>query len=773
MRRKLLSILALLCLTVSSAWAQWTGGTYTATANETINSTINVSADATLTINAGVTVTVNRSITVATDKTLTIVGPGTLTVYGTDGADGTNGSDGTNSVAAITGNITVKGATVNAIGGAAGNGGDSSTGNGGNGAVGARGLSNGTVTIYYGTINATGGKGGNGGNSTVGQGGDGGQGGYAKAEQNSENLYYYGGTVNFTSGAVGNGGTGTSGNGTTPGRRKAFAHNILTLQNTQVTLTGDGANITPATKPTVNNYYTVNIVPNVVASGNCGTTGHESDVTWTLTSDGVMTISGTGAMTNYSSFKPKVPWDSYKTSITSVVIESGVTRIGEFAFNQCTSLASVTIPTGVTSIGNYAFSGCSTLETITLPAGVMTLGNSVFQNCSKLSSVTLPDLMTSIGQNAFYGCIALETITLPAGLTTINNQTFFNCSSLASITLPASLTTIGTSVFSGCAALANFIVDANSNSFATEDGVLFNKDKTKLVRYPQGKSGSTYTIPTSVTTIDKYAFSYCSSLTEITLPDALTTIDNYAFRYCNGLTEVNIPASVTSIEYYAFADCSNLATVTLNSNPYINANAFKGIADGAAVTMNLTANAAGGAYWLTFYNENHNFEADANTQIFKAALTGTKLELTELKTDQTVTKDNPVILKSTAGTITMTLTSTASGNDFDGNSLEGVWDPEGQPGTAGNIFVLNNGTGGVGFYRMATGKTLGVGKAYLTYDGALAPEFLGFGNETTAISTIEKMRNVENETFYDLQGRRVAQPTKGLYIVNGKKVVIK
>ena len=767
MRKKLLSILALLCLTVTSAWAQWTGGTYTATANETINSTINVTADATLTINAGVTVTVNRSITVANDKTLTIDGPGTLTVYGTDGADGTDGSDGKDGVAAITGNIIVKGATVNATGGVAGNGGDSSTGNGGKGATGARGLSNGTVTIYYGTINATGGKGGNGGNSTAGTGGNGGQGGYAKAEQHLENLYYYGGTVNFTSGVVGNGGTGTSGNGTTPGRRKAFAHDILTLENTQVTLTGDGANITPiTTNPTVNIYNTVNIVPNVVASGDCGT-----NVTWTLTSDGVMTISGTGAMANYSSFKPKVPWDSYKASITSVVIESGVTRIGEFAFNQCTSLASVTIPTGVTSIGNYAFQNCSTLEEITLPAGVMTLGNSVFQNCSKLSSVTLPDLMTSIGQNAFYGCIALETITLPAGLTTINNQTFFNCSSLASITLPASLTTIGTSVFSGCAALANFIVDANSNSFATEDGVLFNKDKTKLVRYPQGKSGSTYTIPTSVTTIDKYAFSYCSSLTEITLPDALTTIDNYAFRYCNGLTEVNIPASVTSIEYYAFADCSNLATVTLNSNPYIN-DAFKGIADGAAVTMNLTANAAGGAYWMTFYNETQNFEADANTQIFKAALTGTKLELTELTTDQTVTKDKPVILKSTAGTITMTLTSTASGNDFDGNSLEGVWDPEGQPGTAGNIFVLNNGTGGVGFYRLATGKTLGVGKAYLTYSGSLAPEFLGFGETTSIDATLVNSEKV-NSVVYDLQGRKVAQPTKGLYIVNGKKVVIK
>ena len=368
MRKKLLSILALLCLTVTSAWAQWTGGTYTATADENLSGII-VNTDATLTINAGVTVTVTNGLNVSGTNTLTIVGPGTLIVYGMKGADGSDGSDGSGGVAAITGDIIVKGATVNAIGGAAGNGGNNSGGDGGKGAVGGRGLSNGTVTIYYGTINATGGTGGNGGNSSAGKGGDGGEGGFAIAENpNTLTLNYYGGIVNATSGAVGKGGTGSAGNGSDANRRKAFGGNYLTLENTQATLTGDGANITPATKPTVNNYYTVNIVPNEKASGSCGTS-----VNYSLTSDDVLTISGSGAMANYSSFKPKAPWDSHKDDIISVVIESGVTRIGEFAFNQCTSLASVTIPTGVTSIGNSAFSGCTALETITLPAGVMTL----------------------------------------------------------------------------------------------------------------------------------------------------------------------------------------------------------------------------------------------------------------------------------------------------------------------------------------------------------------------------------------------------------------
>ena len=626
MRKKLLSILALLCLTVSSAWAQWTGGTYTATADEVV-SAITVNTDATLTINAGVTVTVNgvlgiqggQAITVANGKTLTIVGPGTLTVYGLDGADGTNGSDGTNSVAAITGDIIVKGATVNAIGGAAGNGGDSSTGNGGKGATGARGLSNGTVTIYYGTINATGGKGGNGGNSSSGTGGNGGEGGYAKAEQNSENLYYYGGTVNFTSGAVGKGGTGTSGNGTTPGRRKAFAHNILTLENTQVTLTGDGANITPATKPTVNNYYTVNIVPNVVASGNCGTTGHESDVTWTLTSDDVMTISGTGAMADYASAANQ-PWSGKHSDIKIIMVTEGVTHIGNYAFSHCEAATSIFLPTTLTSIG--------------------------------------------------------------------------------------------------------------------ERGI-----------------------------------EVCNNLTSVTIPENVKTIVQYAFQSCENLTSVSLPTTLTSIGQRAFASCSSLTSVTLNSNPVIGSYA---IPSSATVTMNLTANAAGGAYWMTFYNQNYNFEADANTQVFKAALTDTELELTKLTTDQTVTKNYAVILKSTASPIVMTLTSTASGNDFTtGNSLQGVKAAAGltaaDPSTT---YVLNNGTKGVGFYRLAAGKTLGVGKAYLTYDGALAPEFLGF-DETTGIKAIDNGQLTIDNEVYDLQGRRVTQPTKGLYIVNGKKVIIK
>ena len=184
--------------------------------------------------------------------------------------------------------------------------------------------------------------------------------------------------------------------------------------------------------------------------------------------------------------------------------------------------------------------------------------------------------------------------------------------------------------------------------------------------------------------------------------------------------------------------------------------------------MNLTANAAGGAKWTTFYNQNYSFAADANTEVFKVALSGTELTLNKVA-DGIVDAGTAVVLKTTGDNPVMTKT-TASG-DEQANDLTGVSDAAGVEND-GTFYVLNSGSQGVGFYKLKSGKTVGVGKAYLTYTAG-AREFFGF-NETTSIS--EELR-VKSEEFYtapvyDLQGRRVSQPTKGLYIVNGKKVFI-
>ena len=187
--------------------------------------------------------------------------------------------------------------------------------------------------------------------------------------------------------------------------------------------------------------------------------------------------------------------------------------------------------------------------------------------------------------------------------------------------------------------------------------------------------------------------------------------------------------------------------------------------------FNVTANeGASGEYWATFYSDASNFKASAGTQVFAVNLAGTAITMTEI-TDGIVNSGQGVVLKSTAASITMTPNASASAGDYSTNSLTGT--TAAMTGAAGNIYVLNNGTQGVGFYKLKSTGTIGANKAYLTYSGSLAPEFFGFDGNTTSINEVRgKMEDVSGE-YYDLQGRRVSQPTKGLYIVNGKKVVIK
>ena len=579
-----------------------------------------------------------------------------------------------------------------------------------------------------------------------------------------------------------------------------------------------------------------------VASGDCGTEGHESEVRWEIIGTSpnyTLIISGTGAMAGYD--PGEQPWKAYNGGITSVVIGNGVTNIGrnicygyttltyvsipasvtsigEQAFKGCTNLTSITIPDDVTSIGKKAFCICSSLSSIKIPAGIETFDRSWFDGCSSLTAInvangnanyssedgvlfnkaqttliqypagkeattyTIPSTVTSIGNEAFSWSTKLTSVIIPASVTTIGKGAFSMSEKLASVTFAAgsSLTSISDNAFFYCDNLTSFTIPAGVTSIG--ESAFYSCSKLTSISIPAGVTSigeaafyyctnlASINIPAGVTSIGADLFSGCSKLASVTIPASVTTIGDGAFRNC-ALTSIEIPASVTSIGMGAFLQCGNLGAITMNSSPLIGYDAFEYIKEGAAVTINAPAHDANDYQWATFYNENYAFQADENTQVFKVALDGTTVELLEV-TDKIVNKNTAVVLKST-GTPVMTLT-TASSSDAQGNDLVGTSATITNPG---NAYVLNyTAADGVGFYQLSSTGTIEFGKAYLVATAG-AREFLGFG-ETTDISEKIKVKSEKSgegsDVIYDIHGRHVnGKPSKGLYIINGKKVIIK
>ena len=180
----------------------------------------------------------------------------------------------------------------------------------------------------------------------------------------------------------------------------------------------------------------------------------------------------------------------------------------------------------------------------------------------------------------------------------------------------------------------------------------------------------------------------------------------------------------------------------------------------------VTANQADGAYWSTFYSNEANYQASEGTQVFAVNLTDGAIEMTEIS-DRIVVSGQGVVLKSTSGSITMTRTNATPAGDFSGNSLTGTMSSLTNPG---NAYVLNKGTNGVGFYRLASSGTIGANKAYLTYSGSLVREFFLFEDDATGINEELRMKN-EESLIYNLAGQRIQKMQKGINIVNGKKVL--
>jgi len=227
------------------------------------------------------------------------------------------------------------------------------------------------------------------------------------------------------------------------------------------------------------------------------------------------------------------------TSLTSIVIPKGVTTIGEYTFFKCKNLQSVVIPEGVTTIGEWAFEECKSLESVEIPEGVTTIGDCVFEHCTSLTSVTIPSSLANISVMAFTGCTSLGSVTIPEGVTTISGGAFVNCTSLSSAEIPSSVTSMSPGAFTGCSKLNTFVVADGNTAYASEGGVLFNRDKTTLILYPQGRPDTSYTIPASVTGVGESAFYGCTGLTSVTIPFSVKLVGASAFKGCDSLTDVN------------------------------------------------------------------------------------------------------------------------------------------------------------------------------------------------------------------------------------------
>ena len=318
--------------------------------------------------------------------------------------------------------------------------------------------------------------------------------------------------------------------------------------------------------------------PAEIVSGTCG-----SNLTWELNLDtGVLTIDGKGAMnkynynnsSNYHNYGTSAPWDKYWSNIETVIIEEGVTTIGDWAFRGCGHIETIQISESVTYIGEYAFQYCTSLTSINLPKNLKRLNPNTFSYCGSLTSITLPSGLASIGEGTFYYCESLTSIVIPSGISLLANKTFFGCRSLNKVSLPDGLLKLGECAFAWCISLAE--INIPKSVMSIERGAFQGCCSLTECELPHGITTISYDmfsdctslsnviIPQTVTCIGRESFENCSSLCRIDLHEGITTIDFSAFYHCSSLVYVSLPQTLTNINQDAFKDCASLTIAKFN-----------------------------------------------------------------------------------------------------------------------------------------------------------------------------------------------------------------
>jgi hypothetical protein len=397
---------------------------------------------------------------------------------------------------------------------------------------------------------------------------------------------------------------------------------------------------------------------------------------------------------------------------------------------------------------------------------LQTIGNNAFKG-SGLTSISIPASVTSIGQYVFDHCASLQSVNFADGinLTTISWSAFNYCTSLTSVDIPTGVTTIESNAFNYCDHLTSV------------------------------------SIPVGVTTIGGFAFGYSKELPSITIPNTVTSIGNYAFTDCYGFTSVFIPASVATVATQAFYNCKNVtdvycyrdpSTITWGSNTQFKLDGttkFHAPAGSGTCSLNvvfqndlvgtapLAANLGDnpGEYWSTYKNATAtNYKVGIDTEVYTAKLETTKVKLTKI-TDGIINADAAVILKSTVPNVALLTSDSHSSVSYDDNQLTGYGEETDQ--TIGTTYyVLNKGSHGVGYYKLAANVQLAANKAFFAVSsGDDARTFYGFDEDDSTTDIAKPKLSSDEGAWFSLDGRKISgKPAhKGIYVKNGSKYVVK
>ena len=467
-----------------------------------------------------------------------------------------------------------------------------------------------------------------------------------------------------------------------------------------------------------------------------------------------------------------------------------VTSIGKYAFLECFGLTSITISNSVTSIGYDAFLRCSGLMSITVKEGnpvydsrdncnaiVNTNNNTLLWGCK---NTTIPSSVTGIAGYAFTDCKSF--LTIPSNVTSLGPYAFYHCKSLTSITIPSSVTYIGNSLFTGCTNLSSVIVDADNNNYDSRNNcnaIIKTSDNTLV-------AGCKNTIiPSGVTSIQGDAFRECG-LTSITIPSSVTSISKYAFNGCSALTLVTMerstPVSIDQ-ECFYYRSKATLYVPRGCKAAYEAADYWKDFKEiveyspKATITMNSSG--------IATYSHNRDLDFTSVEGLKAYIGSGYSPSTGEMTMTRVykVPAGEGLLLKGAAGDYEIPYTET---DMYYSNLLVGVPTATTVNPTEGSYtnFILANGANGIGFYTLSAAGEIGPNKAYLQLPTSALPVassrqvklLFDDEEEVTGISDascLNEKGKMINDKLFDLQGRRIAKPTRGLYIKDGKKVFVK